>query len=112
MTTTAPTFAPSGFTAEDRVAQNILDQLGVMTLMGVGAHEITRYLDAVTFYAKIAKPGQSRARKMMVKITLKSTDLYDLNIGFLDRKTFDWFSLEDHQGLYADQMVEVVRKYR
>lgn len=112
MATTAPKFAPSGFTAEDRVAQNILDQIGVPALMGLGAHNVTRYLDAVTFNAKIAKPGQTRARKMLVKITLnRGSDLYDFSIGCLEKK-LDWYSLYDLKGIDAETMVGLLWQHR
>ena len=102
----------TGFVVEDRVAQNILDQIGVPTLMGLGAHKISRYLDAVTFQVKIAKPGQSRARVMTVKIELDGgTDLYNMSVGLMERRTLDWYSLVDVQGIDAEQMVYTLRRY-
>lgn len=97
-------------TAEDRVAQTILDQIGVGSLMRLGAHKVERYLDAARFNIKIAMPGQTRARIMRVTIQLTAADLYDLSIGYLDKKSLDWVSMEDHQGIYVDTMVDIMRQ--
>lgn len=103
----------TGFVAEDRVAQTILDQIGVPALMGLGAHKIVRYLDAVVFQAKIAKPGQARARLMTVKIELDGgTDLYNLSVGMLEKRTFDWYSLYDLKGIDAETMVGLLWRHR
>ncbi|WNM74165.1 hypothetical protein SEA_NERGAL_74 [Mycobacterium Phage Nergal] len=101
----------SSFTANDRVAQTILDQIGVPTLMRLGAHKVTRYLDAVTFNVKLAMPGQSRGRIMLAKVTLTPADTYNVSIGYLQRKTLDWVSLTDAEGVYVDSMVEIFRRH-
>jgi hypothetical protein len=102
-------------TAEDRVAQTILDQIGVGSLMRLGTHDVHRFLDAVRFKIKVAKPGQTRARIMQVQIKLTPKDLYDLSIGFCDMnrksKTYlDWYSLEDQHDLFAEDMVNIMRQ--
>lgn len=101
----------SGFVAEDRVAQNILDQIGVPALMGLGAHDITRYVDAVTFKVRIPKPGQTRARIMKVDIILnRGSDLYDFSVGMIDKR--DWYCLYDLKGIDAETMVGLLWKHR
>jgi len=95
-------------TIEDRVAQTILDQIGVPNLMRLGAHDVTRYLDAVRFKVRIAKPGQSRARIMQAQIALTPMDYYDVSIGMVERPSFDWYSLVDHKGIDAEAMVSIM----
>ncbi|AAD17651.1 hypothetical protein TM4_86 [Mycobacterium phage TM4] len=101
----------SNFTAEDRVAQTILDQIGVGTLMRLGAHKVERYLDAVAFQVKLALPGQTRGRIMRCTIDLTAADLYNVKIGFLQRKTLDWVALENVEGVDVEGMVTIMRKH-
>lgn len=91
------------------VATTIRDQISIPTLMGLGAHKLTFYRDALTFNAKVLVGN--RPRIVLVKITLTPADLYDLSIGFLNKRTLDWHSIEDMHGIYADTMVETLRKY-
>ncbi|ALF00520.1 hypothetical protein SEA_BOOSTSEASON_86 [Mycobacterium phage BoostSeason] len=101
----------SNFTAEDRVAQTILDQIGVPTLMRLGAHKVERYLDAVAFQVKLALPGQTRGRIMRATVDLTAADLYNVRIGFLNKRSLDWVALEHVDGIDAEGMVTIMRKH-
>jgi len=107
-------FIPANIAATEssaRVPLEIKRQLGVATLMGMGAHNLAYYRDALTFDARIVKPGTRQVRIMRVTITLTPFDLYDMSIGFLNKRTFEWESLEDAKDIYAETMVEIARKY-
>lgn len=75
----------------------------------MGAHSIERWLDGVVFNVRVAKPGQSRARIMRWTIKLTPADLYDVSIGFLERRTFDWYSLVDVEAVDYVGMVQIMR---
>jgi hypothetical protein len=92
--------------ATTTVAQTIIDQIGRGNLMRLGAHNVTRYADAVTFNVKIAKPGQNRARIMLAKIVLTPADLYDVNVGLVERD-FSYYSLAAAEGIDAAGMVDM-----
>jgi len=87
----------------------IIDQIGRTALIMLGAHKVGLIkdggCDGVQFNIKIAKPGTTRARIMRVRILLTPLDLYDIQIGMLENR-FDWYSLLDWKGVYADTMID------
>jgi hypothetical protein len=91
-------------------AQTIIEQIGRPALMRLGAHNVTRYTDAVTFNVKIAKPGQTRARIMLAKVIHTNADLYDVTVGLVERGSLEWFGLVNIEGADAAAMVDTMRR--
>lgn len=105
----------TNFQHDMTVVNTIRKQIGVGTLMGLGATglAVTRGGKGLTFTARIAKPGQTRPRKCQVEIVYTSADLYDVTICFTEgkAKNFETNYIENCQSLYAEQMFSLLRKY-
>lgn len=84
------------------------EQIGIMGYAEMGAHKFTRYTDALDFQARILLPGTQRTRIVKVRITLAPSDTYNIEIGYLDKKTFDWVRVLDYTDIYADQLREIL----
>ena len=73
--------------------------------------QVERYLDAVAVQVKLAMPGQSRGRIMGCTVDLTPADLYNVKIGYLNKRTFDWVAREDAEGVDVEGMVTIMRKH-
>jgi hypothetical protein len=99
--TTPDKIKPAPAHAAD-VANTIRQQLGVMGLGVVGAHNLmstSEQRGGLTFNARLHYQGQSRARIMRVTITLTGMDLYDVVVS-----TPDYRNVTVAESYYAIQL--------
>jgi hypothetical protein len=83
-------------------ADTIRQQLGVMGLAVVGAHNLmstSEQRGGLTFNARLHYQGQSRVRIMRVTITLTGMDLYDVVVS-----TPDYRNVTVAESYYAIQL--------
>ncbi len=82
------------------VAQTIIDQMGGLGKLQamVGATNFLAGDNSVSFQFK----GCRKAKKC--KVTLLPTDLYKMEIGKMNPRTFDWVELYNESGLYFDML--------
>lgn len=95
------------------VASTIKAQIGIPSLMRVGASDFmctSEQRGGLVFKAWIAPKGQSRARVMQVQVILTGADLYDVTVGYLQARTYAWVEHYSIEGVYADQLAEVIRR--
>ncbi len=85
------------------VAQTIIDQMGGLGKLRamVGATNFLASDNSVSFQFK----GCRKAKKCIV--TLLPSDTYQMQLGKLDPKTFDWVELYNEKGLYNDMLKPV-----
>src|SRR5215212_8706044 len=93
----------------DEVAATIRQQITPGVLMSLGAHELAWTVDrfgnpGLTFKARIIPNKQSRVRIMRVTVTLTAADTYDIEVGYLKSRTFEWVSHYETTNIYNDQL--------
>ena len=88
------------------VPATIRSQIEVGVLMALGAHDFVYWSEALDFNAKIfdIAPRRKIARIMKVRITLEPSDTYRVEVGYLNKKTYEWVSRLDSTGVYADNL--------
>lgn len=99
MSTTTNPIHTMSIATRDCSAQAILDQIGVMSLLRIGAKEIVNLGHGIMF-----RSGSKRGHKVI--IVLAANDTYTVEL--VRVRKFDAESVEVHEGVYCDQLTTVV----
>lgn len=94
------------------IANTISAQLGRMTRMELGTKTLLALpaKDEVLGGLELHLGGASETRGKRVAITLKASDLYDVEVYRLRRGTYEKVTLDTVHGIYCDQLMHVVRE--
>lgn len=87
-----------------QVAQIIRSQIAVSTFMTLGASDLMRDGADFTFKARIIPTGKRAPRVMRVAVHLNGWDLYDVTVGYMKPRTFEWVQHAEARDLDAKQM--------
>jgi hypothetical protein len=107
-TTTETTVTPD---EAQRVALTIKQQITLGVWMSLGAHEpgfIREQRGGLTFKARLIVPGQTRVRIMRVTIVLTGRDTYDIEVGYMKARTFEWVTRFEATDVYADSLARTL----
>ncbi|GAA1961678.1 hypothetical protein [Amycolatopsis minnesotensis] len=84
----------------------IWQQLGRPLLMELGARDLVYMDDGVMF--RFGPNSPVKLRKIIVK--LNGSDLYEVEVGYLQLPSYEWNVIEQVSDVYADSLPEVVRR--
>lgn len=101
MKTRVPSIDMKGVPADARVTRA---QIGAGALMNLGARDYVRDDPNGMLMFRI---GSKRLVRKAI-IVLNGSDLYDVEIGRLDRKTLDWVTEATRRDVFADQLAEAL----
>lgn len=86
-------------------AQTVLNQIGAQVLAEMGARNFVKDGRQIIFQV-----GRRRSHLDKVAVSLNIFDTYDIRLVSVDRKTFAVQVVEEIEGVYFDQMSELIPK--
>lgn len=83
----------------------VFRQIGTWVLASMTARHFMNLTDGLVF--SFGPDSSSEIYKCIVK--LNWTDLYEVEVGYMDRQTFAWFVVEQKSAVHNDSLAHVVQ---